>query len=110
MLSRSSPTMWVRSMSCSEVRVRVNDLFSIPQIYGDNMDWPNMVGGNYRSSTFLVNQIIPPTMMTMIPTIKMMSPIDENIVYKVGVVKFIFFYKKPPHKDTTNFWIAQLVY
>jgi hypothetical protein len=50
-----------------------------------------MVGENYISSTFLVNQIIPPTMTTMIPTIKMMSPIDENIVYKVGVVKFIFF-------------------
>ena len=46
MLSRSSPTMWVRSMSCSEVRVRVNDLFSIPQIYGDICYQPNMVGEN----------------------------------------------------------------
>jgi hypothetical protein len=77
MLSRSSPTMWVRSMSCSEVRVRVNDLFSIPQIYGDNMDWPNMVGENYRSSTSLVNHISPPTMMTMMDPISKIYSIDK---------------------------------
>ena len=37
-LSRLSPTIRVRSMSCCELRVRVNDLFSIPQIYGEGFD------------------------------------------------------------------------
>lgn len=76
-LSRSLPTIRERSMSCSEVRVRVYVLFSIPQIYGDNMDWPNMVGGNYRSSTSLVNHISPPTMMTMMDPISKIYSIDK---------------------------------
>lgn len=77
MLSRSSPTIRARSISCSEVRVSVYVLFSIPQIYGDNMDWPNMVGGNYRSSTSLVNHISPPTMMTMMDPISKIYSIDK---------------------------------
>jgi hypothetical protein len=44
MLSRLSPTIRQRSMSCCELRVRVNDLFSIPQMYGEDLDPPN-VGG-----------------------------------------------------------------
>lgn len=42
--SRFSPTIRARSMSCCELRVRVNDLFSIPQIYGEDLDWPNRWG------------------------------------------------------------------
>ena len=46
MLSRLSPTIRQRSMSCCELRVRVNDLFSIPQIYGEDLDPPNVGGTN----------------------------------------------------------------
>jgi len=93
--SRFSPTIRARSMSCCEERVRVNVLFSIPQIYGEGLDWPNRVGENYRSSTLFVNHTIRPTIATMIPTIIMMSPINQ-IYFIVGVKSTWFFIKKPP--------------
>jgi hypothetical protein len=58
MLSRSLPTIRARSMSCSEVRVRVYVLFSIPQIYGDISYQPNRVGVVKQSFFFIKN---PPT-------------------------------------------------
>ena len=94
-LSRFSPTIKQRSMSCLLERVRVNVLFSIPQIYGEGLDWPNRVGENYRSSTLFVNHTIRPTIATMIPTIIMMSPINQ-IYFIVGVKSTWFFIKKPP--------------
>lgn len=76
-LSRFSPTIRARSMSCCEERVRVYVLFSIPQMYGEYLDPPNVGELIYSSSTLFVNHTIRPKMITTIPAIRMISPIYQ---------------------------------